>query len=400
MESIIRFLEASSAAHFLYAFAIALGLSIVVFLGTRRLVPRLGYGLIAKIQPQWVPAFEQCQTFKHFAYLLPVLFLYGAISLLASYAQTPLLRDVQQGLGRIVVCWGIVHAMLFANALSESVLAIYQQHPVARVRPIKGFVQIAMLLIYILGGGSMLMVLFNRDPSALLTTVGGGSIVLGLIFRETILSFTAGIQIATNQLVQQGDWIEVPKYGANGRVIEIALHIIKVQNADKSIVVFPTYKLLDEGFKNWRSMKQAQARRALRAVSLDQNTIRQIDAKGRDALFVHPLFQGVFESLASDMTPAQTNLGLFMHYAERYIAQNPRVRQDMACVATLMEATPTGVPLRFSFFVRDTESEAFERVQSAIFEHLIAVAPLFGLRIFQTPSGFEGTAALEVIARI
>ncbi|MFT4926328.1 MAG: miniconductance mechanosensitive channel [Phenylobacterium sp.] len=264
---------------------------------------------------------------------------------------------------------------------------IYNQQHYAKEIPIKGIIQIIKLLVILVFVVLTIAELLNKTPLYLLSGLGALTAVLLIIFKDTILGLVAGIQIATHRLVAHGDWIEMPKYGADGEVLEVGLHTVKVRNWDNTITAIPTYTLISDSFKNWRNMSASGGRRIKRALPIDVNTMVFIDDKQRADLMaaISPL--GVQPE--DKWHQAQTNIGLFRCYCESYLRQHPQINQDLTLMTRQLQPNEYGMPVEFYCFCLDKRWTYYEQVQAEIVEHLLASLPMFGLRIFQRPSGVE-----------
>jgi miniconductance mechanosensitive channel len=268
-------------------------------------------------------------------------------------------------------------------------------------------VQIAKLVLYIVGGIVVVATLIDRSPLIFLSGIGAMTAVLLLIFRDTILSFVASLQLASYDLVRVGDWIEVPQFGADGDVIDIALHTIKVQNWDKTITTIPTHKLIEGSFKNWRGMSESGGRRIKRAMHVDMATIHFLDDDEmerfgrfdllRDYIAAKRTELEASRSDAGSEMPANTrrltNIGTFRAYAANYLRHHPKIHRGMTLMVRQLPPTPDGLPLEVYAFSSDTNWTRYEGIQADIFDHLLAIAPEFGLRVFQHPSGRDFSAA-------
>lgn len=339
------------------------------------------------------------------ALLLPVLvFYYGADSLPGS--RETVLQVVNAALLMVV----LLVAGAAIGALQEA-LADYD----ARTEvPIKSYAQIVKIALYVIGGLMTVAVLTGRSPWVLLSGVGALMAVVILVFRDTLLSLTASFTIASNRLVKVGDWIEVPTFGADGDVIEIALHTVKVQNWDKTITTIPTHKLVDVSFKNWRGMQDSGGRRIKRAIHIDMNSIRFCDLEMLQRFERFELIRGYLASRrkeveqynaesrvdASELVNGRhlTNVGTFRAYVAAYLRSHPRIRQDMTFLIRQLAPSGQGLPLEIYVFTNTTVWADYEGIQSDIFDHLLAVVPRFGLRVFQEPAGSDFAAALHASA--
>jgi miniconductance mechanosensitive channel len=328
------------------------------------------------------------------ALLAPVLVIYYGIEMFPGPTQY-LLQVVNAGL--CIVFLLIVGAGI--NAFQDAISGYDARSDV----PIKSYAQIAKILVYIVGALMTVAVLTGKSPWVLLSGIGALMAVIILVFRDTILSLVASFTIASNRLVKVGDWIEAPTFGADGDVVDIALHTVKVQNWDKTITTIPTYKLVETSFKNWRGMQDSGGRRIKRAIHLDMNTVRFCDA---DMLARFEKFELIADyvnqrrhAVEADNSRQQTdlselvngrrltNLGMFRAYVAAYLRSHPKIHADMTFLVRQLAPTPQGLPLEIYVFTTTTVWADYEGIQSDIFDHLLAVVPQFDLRVFQEPTG-------------
>ncbi len=383
MDNFLSLATCNSTVGLIYSISFITSLTVVSYFISRKLIPSVAYKFIQHTKKDWLHEFKKHHTFRHIAFLVPVVFIYFGFDSLQNYFGAENFNGIQIIGRRLLGCWVIFHILLFINAVSDTVLDIYNKYPISSERPIKNFIQLIMLIIYVLGGISILALLMGKDPAAIIGMIGGASVILGLIFKDSILSFIAGIQITTNKLVENGDWIEMPQYGANGTVIEIALHVIKVQNFDKTIITIPTYKFIEEGFKNWKGMYDAGGRRIMRSLPIDQNTVKFLNSEELEKVKTNLIVQNSIEDFQFLSEQEYTNLGLFRYYVEAYLEKHPKIRKDLTFLIRLLDPTATGVPLELYIFTNDTDWVNYEKIQADIFEHLTAIMPVFGLRIYQ-----------------
>lgn len=363
-------------------------LAYVVFLFARKAIPAIMIRAFAAKKPKWEVILREHKTFNQLAYLAPVLFMYFAAQHFPSIAQT---------VDHIISAYVIINITILAGHIIKSWELIYQLNPISKERPIKSYLQLLALIVYLLGGIFAICKLFHIDVTLFLSSIGALTAIIILVFKDTITSFIASLQLAANNLIQKGDWIEIPQYGANGDVVDVALHVIKVQNFDKTIVTVPTYKLMELGFKNWRGMYEAKGRRIKRALDIDQNSVKFLSESDLKRLFKHPIIGEVMPDEATfapddvifkGKSPDKvlTNLSLFRRYVRLYLSAHPHISGDMTFIVRLLDPTPAGIPLEVYVFTTDTDWSVYEYIQSSIFEHLLAIIPEFGLRVFQYPA--------------
>ena len=278
-----------------------------------------------------------------------------------------------------------------------------------KVRSIKSYEQLGKLVLMLAGAIVAVAVLMDRSPLIVLSGLGAMSAVLMLVFKDTILSFTAGVLLTSNDMLRLGDWIEMPQVGADGDVIDMALHTVKVQNWDKTITTIPTWRLMSESYKNWRGMSESGGRRIKRTLRLDASSIRFLDAQQMAHFSRFKLLQDYMaaKSTALDEANAQartllgdkaellanqrhlTNLGTFRAYVQAYLQAHPSLHKGMTLMVRTMEPTAEGVPMELYCFTNTTAWVVYESVQGDIFDHLLAILPEFGLRPYQSPSGHD-----------
>ena len=290
-------------------------------------------------------------------------------------------------------------ALSVSRAL-DLVNQVYERRPDARNKPIKGYLQVAKIIMFVLVAISIVATLIGAQFLHILTGLGAATAVLMLIFQDTILSLVASVQISNDGRVRIGDWIEMPSQNADGDVIDIALHTVTVQNWDKTITTVPTKKLISDSFKNWRGMSESGGRRIKRALYLDQRSVRFLDEDEVARMRRFVLIDGYLDRKAAEIrewnaTLAErgaepvnrrrvTNLGTFRAYVEQYLRHHPGIHQDMTLLVRQLQPTAEGLPLEIYCFSSDVRWAFYEGIQADIFDHLLAILPEFGLRVFQT----------------
>ena len=273
-----------------------------------------------------------------------------------------------------------------------------------RYIPLNPGIQVLKLSVYIVATILSISFILDRSPMYLLSGIGAIAAALMLVFQDTIKGFAASMQISANKMVTIGDWVELPNYGADGDVLEIGLTTVKIQNFDKTIVTVPTYALTSGSFKNWHGMKMSGGRRIKRSISIDISSIRFYQADDLEKLkhltILEPYIEHKITEInqernekqldADDINGRQlTNLGTFRAYINLYLKQHEQVNHSMTCMVRQLPASSTGLPLELYFFSKDKRWISYEGIQSDIFDHLFALAPLFNLRVFQHPSGYD-----------
>ncbi|MDX1482753.1 MAG: mechanosensitive ion channel, partial [Woeseiaceae bacterium] len=283
--------------------------------------------------------------------------------------------------------------------------AITDRPEMARSRPLTGFVQRLQIVVWIYGGDMIIAALLDRSPLLLLSGFGAMTAILILVFKDTILSLVASVQLTAQDMVRVGDWIEMPQFGADGDVIDVQLHTIKVQNWDRTITTIPTHKLISDSFRNWRGMTESGGRRIKRAIHLDVTTIRFQTAEEIERFRRFVLLEDYIAAKEKELADYNdalkkkvdddvnfrrlTNVGTFRAYAFNYLKNHPQVHGDMTLLVRQQEPGPEGLPIEIYCFTNTTAWADYEGIQSDIFDHLLAIVPEFGLRLFQKPSGAD-----------
>lgn len=282
---------------------------------------------------------------------------------------------------------------------------LYERRPDAKSKPIKGYIQVVKILIYALALILIIAALFDRSPLILLSGLGAMAAVLMLIFQDTILSLVASVQISSNDVIRVGDWVEMPQLNADGDVIDIALHTVKVQNWDRTITTIPTRRFMTDPFKNWRGMQESGGRRIKRSLMLDQQSVSFLNTEQIQRLSRFRLLQAYLtekqheidewnKSLAEQgkepvNTRRITNLGTFRAYVLHYLKNHAGIHQNMTCMVRQLAPGADGLPLEIYCFTNTTAWVSYENIQSDIFDHLLAILPEFGLQVYQHPSGTD-----------
>jgi miniconductance mechanosensitive channel len=348
----------------------------------------------------WLNDFLHNKVFHRLAQVTPSLVIQFGLNLVPDLNPT-----ASHVLGNVALAFTILFMMFTVGALLNAMLDIYARTEHARTRSIKGYVQLAKMILYVFAAIIIVATLIDRSPLLLLSGLGAMSAVILLVYKDTLLSFVASVQLTSNDMLRVGDWIEMPQVGADGDVVDITLHTVKVQNFDKTIVSIPTWRLMSESFKNWRGMQASGGRRIKRALFIDASGVRFIaEAEEQKLTQVRLLTdylgrkkaelkawneaQGNVAELSANRRRI-TNIGTFRAYALAYLKSHPDIHPDMTCMVRQMEATAQGVPLEIYCFTRTTSWADYERIQGDIFDYLLAVLPEFGLSLYQQPSGAD-----------
>jgi miniconductance mechanosensitive channel len=335
-----------------------------------------------------------------FANVVPALVISIGVTFIPDLPDSVVLvvRNVCSAIIVLVIALGI-------NGVLNLINVLYQRRDNAHRRPVKGYIQVVQIVLYLLTAILMVATLVDRSPLILLSGLGAMAAVLILVFQDTLLSLVASVQISSNDIVRVGDWVEMPALNADGDVIDIALHTIKIQNWDKTITTIPTKRFISDPFKNWRGMQESGGRRIKRALLLDQTSVHFLNEEEIQKLHRFQLIDGYLSEKKieiekwNDELKAQkgdainarrvTNIGTFRVYVEHYLRKHKLLNQNMTLMVRQLAMTSDGLPLEVYCFTRTTAWTEHEGIQSDIFDHLLAILPEFGLRVFQHPSGID-----------
>ncbi|EKY28377.1 transporter, small conductance mechanosensitive ion channel MscS family protein [Brevundimonas diminuta 470-4] len=337
---------------------------------------------------------------RSFTRVVPAVIIHQGISSVPHLAPgvVTLIQNVAGAFMIVAVAIGIGAGLDMANA-------IYARSPRAHRRSIKGYLQVLKIVIYAIATILVIAALIDRSPLLLLSGLGALAAVLMLVFKDTILSLVASVQLNSNDMLRVGDWIEMPQVNADGDVIDIALHTVKVQNWDKTITTIPTWRLISESYRNWRGMQESGGRRIKRALLIDQTSARFLTEDERDRMRRFLLIDDYLADKSAEMADwnaklvaagrdpvnmrRSTNIGAFRAYVQNYLENHSGIRQDMTLLVRQLQPTETGLPLEIYAFTATTAWAEYEAIQGDIFDHLLAILPEFGLRLFQSPTGAD-----------
>lgn len=371
--------------------------------------------ITARTRSTWDDRLSERRVFVRISRVVPALVVYygagPALGLPDASLAPPegVLALLWTALRRLAAAYVVLTLARAFKAFLDAVNDIYNEaYADAKSRPVKGYLQVASLLAYIAAAIVAVAILLDQSPMVFLTGLGALTAVLLLVFKDTILSLVASVQIMSNDMIRIGDWVSVPQANSDGDVIDIALHTVKVQNWDKTISTIPTHKFISESFKNWRGMSESGGRRIKRSLSIDMNSVRfltedEIEALSRrevlrdymrakqDAIARHNAEKAdTTQPAAPDTEPELrrlTNLGTFRAYVYAYLEVHAGTHKGMTLLVRQLAPGPQGVPIEIYCFASDTAWASYESLQADVFDHLIAVLPEFGLRVFQSPAG-------------
>jgi len=348
---------------------------------------------------QWDDILVEKHIVKRILYFIPLILLYVLSSpILTGTSLLPLSQT-------LISVLFLIAGMMFLDAILSALLAIYGKSAIAKEISITPFVQVLKLGLYFVTGILLLSLLLQKTPLYFLSGLGALTAVLMFVFKDVLMGFVAGIQLIASKMVAPKDWIEMPKYGADGDVLEITLTTVKVQNFDNTITTIPTYALINESFKNWRNMNLSGGRRIKRYVNIDLGSIKfcssemlerfkriqlisQYIQNRQEEILVYNKKHQVDESTLVNGRRL-TNIGVFRSYVEAYLRQHPMIHKNMTFLIRQLSPSENGLPIEIYVFCKDTNWTAYEAIQADIFDHILAVVPEFDLRVFQEPSGSD-----------
>ncbi|MDZ7778439.1 MAG: mechanosensitive ion channel family protein [Gemmatimonadota bacterium] len=386
--------------------------------GTKRFAVSLVRRLTKRTRSTWDDRLVDRKVFARIAHFAPALVVYYGIGVALGVTpdEAPAGTDPEAlGLAylllrRVALAYMVLTGALAFHGFLSAVDDIYRErYEEANNRPIKGYLQVLAIFVYVAAGIVIVSILADRSPVIFLSGLGALTAVLLLVFRDTILSLVASVQIMSNDMIRIGDWVEMPQAHADGDVIDIALHTVTVQNWDKTYTMIPTHRFISDSFRNWRGMQEAGGRRIKRPLYLDVSSVRfltdeEIDHLGRYEFLADYMKQKRQELAEANARTAEadgviperrrlTNVGTFRAYALHYLKNHSRVRQDLTLLVRQLPPGPEGLPLEIYCFANETAWATYESIQADIFDHLLAILPEFGLRAYQKPAGRDLTGS-------
>jgi len=394
---LLKYEVSPTIAGYLASIIMIIFIGILCFLAnliTQKVLIRVLTHFVTKNKFKWDDILLERKVFHKISHIVPAIIIYY-------FAST--FPDYQHLIEKVAITYIIIVGLMMITSLFNAFNDIYQTYEISKSKPIKGYIQVANIVVSILGGILVIANLMGESPLILLSGIGALSAVFMLVFKDSLLGLVAGVQLTSNDMVRVGDWIEMPKYGADGDIIDISLNTVKVQNFDKTITTVPSYALISDSFKNWRGMQSSGGRRIKRALYIDTNSIKFCsDEMIEKFINIHYLTDYIKKKemeieeynvkYAIDKTirvngRALTNIGVFRAYISNYLKHHPGISQEMTLLVRQLEPSEHGLPLEIYAFTNDTRWDVYESIQADIFDHLFAVAPEFGLRIFQNPTG-------------
>ena len=365
-----------------------------------RLVVRLIRVLVKRSDNTWDDELVSSRLFRWIAQLVPAMMVWtGGQAALRNSTMSEAVRVLAE-------IYIIVMVSLAVNSILNVCERIYRRFSVSREIPIKGFLQIFKILIFSAAAIFMVSAVLGKSPVIIFSGLGALTAVMMLIFKDAILGLVAGVQLSANRMVARGDWVEMPKFGADGDVIDVALTTVKVQNFYKTITTIPTHALISDSFKNWRGMSKSGVRRIKRNLLLDMNSVALLDENSIERFRKIRLLRDYLDGKEKELDEwnmqfleeenaepvnarALNNLGTFRAYVGEYLKSHPKISKDQTLLVRQLQPTEKGLPIEIYIFTNDNRWIEYEAIQSDIFDHLLAVLPEFGLNVFQSPTGSD-----------
>ena len=386
--------------HTLGGLATLLAISVIADLIAKRQLVKLALGVARRTTQKWDDILLQHNVLGRLAQAVPALFIYFGIALVPDLGDT-----ITAVIQNVALAYLALMMTLVISATLTAANAIYTEYPIAKNRPIKGYVQVAKIVVYVLGAVIVVSALIDRSPVVLLTGLGAMTAVILLIFRDTILSLVASVQLTSLDMIRVGDWLEMPQYNADGDVIDVALHTVTVQNWDKTITTIPTHRLISESYKNWRAMSESGGRRIKRSIDIDISSVRFLTDDEMQRFEAFTLLREYVARKRTELTEYNvalkgpdsakvnlrrlTNLGTFRAYIWNYLRNHPEIHREMTLLVRQLQPGDTGIPIEIYCFTNTTEWAAYEDIQADIFDHILAQCGEFDLRVFQALSGAD-----------
>ena len=365
----------------------------------RKVLLRVIARIVKKTKATWDDILFDHSVMVHLSRMVAPVVIYLCIPV--AFAGSAAMVFVQ----RLCLIFIIITFLSFVNSFLKAAYSVYSEMESLRGRPLKGLLQILQVLLWFIGGIVVVSVLIGQSPLALLAGLGASAAVLMLVFKDSIMGFVSGVQLSANDMLKVGDWITMPKYGANGYVIEVTLNTVKVRNFDNTITTIPPYLLVSDSFQNWRGMRESGGRRVKRSINIDMTSVRFCTSEMLDKYRKIQLLKDYIDQteevvrvyneenhIDNDILVngrRQTNLGVFRAYLTAYLKSLPVVNTELNCMVRQLQPTDHGLPVELYFFSNVKDWIPYEAVQADVFDHVLAIIPEFDLRVFQSPSGAD-----------
>ena len=384
--------------------------SVISYWVARKLVFGLISRVVQKTESTWDDELLNSKLFKWLSLLLPAVIILTAAphAIITHHDGVPIFSSFIQISAKVFI---VILSFLAISSLLNILERIYSRLEVSRELPIKSFFQVIKIILVLAAIILIVSTLIGKSPVLIFSGLGAMTAIIMLIFKDSILGLVAGIQLSANRMVARGDWIEMPKFGADGEVLEVALTTVKIRNWDKTITTIPTYALISDSFKNWRGMSNSGVRRIKRSVSIDMSSVVFLDQESLPRLRKISLLKDYLSEKEQEIETwntqnadlanpinarSLTNIGTFRAYIREYLKNHPQIAQEETLLVRQLQPTENGIPVELYIFTTDNRWAYYEDIQSDIFDHLLSVLPEFGLRAFQAPSDFSFQSMINV----
>lgn len=389
------------------AFAIILALAFLADLVCRNILLKVVARLVKKTKATWDDIVFDQKVLIHLSRMVAPIIIYIFVPVAFAETGSSTLAFIQ----RVCLIYIIITFLSFINSFLKAVYSVYSEKEHLRDRPLKGMLQTVQVILWFVGAIIVVSILINKSPVSLLAGLGASAAILMLVFKDSIMGFVSGVQLSANNMLKVGDWIAMPKYGADGTVIEVTLNTVKVRNWDNTITTIPPYLLVSDSFQNWRGMQESGGRRIKRSINIDMNSVRfctpEMLGKYRKIALLKDYVEHT-ETVIEEYNEEhhidnsvlvngrrQTNLGVFRAYLTAYLRSLPAVNQELTCMVRQLQPTDHGIPMELYFFCAIKDWIPYEGVQADVFDHVLAIIPEFDLQVFQSPSGRDFQKALH-----
>ncbi len=375
-------------------------IALVIDYASRKVILGVFKRIAVKTKSDWDDIILERKILDKVIHLIPAIFLYVMIPFMFPTEAFPQLQHIAS-----IICMIYIVAITirFVNSLLSFASDLY--HRKNKGKSIKGFIQVLQVIFIFIGVVIIISLLIGKSPAGILAGLGASAAILSLVFKDTLMGFVAGIQLTANDMLRPGDWITMPKYNADGDVIDVTLNAVKVRNFDNTIVTIPPYALVSDSFQNWRGMSDSKGRRIKRSISIDMNSVKFCSPEMLDRFRKINLITEYIDKKEKELHEynaehnidnsvlvngrRQTNLGIFRAYIESFLKHHPQVSKELTCMVRQLQPTETGIPLELYVFLSEKRWIPYEDIQSDIFDHLLAVIPEFDLQPFQAISGAD-----------
>lgn len=381
------------------AFAIVLIIAFLADAVCRHMLLKAVAHVVKKTKATWDDIVFDQKVMIHLSRMVAPVIIYLFVPVAFAETGSSTLEFIQ----RICLIYILVVFLSFINSFLKAIYAVYSEKERLRDRPLKGMLQTVQVILWFIGAIVIVSILINRSPVSLLAGLGASAAILMLVFKDSIMGFVSGVQLSANDMLKVGDWIAMPKYGADGTVIEVTLNTVKVRNWDNTITTIPPYLLVSDSFQNWRGMQESGGRRVKRSINIDMTSVKfctpEMLEKYRKIRLLKDYIEktehiiqeyneehGIDNSILVNGR-RQTNLGVFRAYLTAYLKSLPEVNPRLTCMVRQLQPTDRGLPMELYFFSSIKDWVPYEGVQADVFDHVLAIIPEFDLQVFQSPSG-------------